>query len=206
VAGVRRFVVDSDADFAALAAVASSTQVAEVFIRLNVADRVQGTFLEAEGKLGQLAGPALATMFRAIADHPGLRVGWLHLHQFNRLADVGLFEESISVLADVVRGLRTEGIEIPSVDIGGGLESLTRLDDAGAPVEEIAMAVSRQLGPLGLERVLTEFGRAVVGDAGIALGRVTAVRRGGRRSWVVVDIPTNILVPVPGGNIYADAL
>jgi diaminopimelate decarboxylase len=198
--GVRRFVVDSDADFAAIAAAAASTQVADVFVRLNVADRVRGTFLEAEGKLGQLAGPRLAAMFRAIADHPGLRIGGLHMHQFNRLTDVGLFEKSIGALADVVRGLRSEGIEIPSVDIGGGLESITRLDSAGAPVEEFAAAVARQLGPLGLERVLTEFGRAVVGDAGVALGRVTAVKRSGTRCWVVVDIPTNTLVPVPGAT------
>lgn len=187
-AGVGRYVADSEADLAELARAAAGTSPL-VFARANVADQLPGTFLEPYGKLGQ-TGDDLHRAFDAV--RTAFPRAGLHLHQFNRLTDPVPYEDALARFARLARGLRVD-----HVDIGGGVESLSRLDAAGAPVEVFAAAAGRHFGT-GFGTVATEFGRAVVGDAGVAVGRVTAVKRTRKATWVVLDVPANTVVPIPG--------
>lgn len=200
-AGVGRYVVDSEADLLCLADAVRTAGAAppDVLVRLNLADEVPESFLQPDGKLGRSGTAAFTTAVDAVRAMPELRFSGIHLHQFNRLTSTASYDLALGRLSARLRDLRRAGIRCAQVDIGGGVESLARLDSAGAPFEGFAEVMGRHLGQSGGTRVhVTEFGRAVVGDAGVAVGRVTAVKRSAERCWVVLDVPTNSLVPIPG--------
>lgn len=196
--GVASYVVDTEADLMALAAEASAGQRSRVLVRANLADRVTDSFLEPDGKLGQCGDAAISAMIAAARAEPALDFSGIHCHQFNRLTSPDRYHSALRQVAHLVTGLIDAGVPCPIVDIGGGVSSLAQLDLAGAPFEGFAEAAGQHLAGVPVEVIRSEFGRAVVGDAGCALGRITAVKRTGRRCWVVLDIPTNTLIPIPG--------
>jgi diaminopimelate decarboxylase len=200
-AGVRRFVVDSEADVRRLAAAADRAQrQVEVLVRANLADAVPGTFLDPGAKLGHTTGQ-LPAFLALVTSTPALRLVGLHVHQFNRLTDLDLFERICRATADLVRFLRAQGLAITELDLGGGLASLTKLAVHGVSVEQFAALAAAHLREMGeLQEVSIESGRAVVGDAAAAVGRVTAVKASGGHTSVIVDVPTNTLVPIPNAT------
>lgn len=197
--GVRRFVVDTREDLAALttaAAVESGT--AEVFVRVNLGAELPGTFLPAAGRHGFAPGAAFEEMVAAVAGDSRLEFAGLHFHQFNRLTDLALYEEGLRRFTDLAAEYQGR-TGLHALDLGGGFECLSRLDRLTAPVETfVAAAAARLTGVPGLRRVTFEFGRAIAGDAAITVGTVLAVKPVGDVCWVVVDVPSNTLIPIPG--------
>jgi diaminopimelate decarboxylase len=96
----------------------------------------------------------------------------------------------------------------PCIDIGGGWTfgkwygtgPNSQLDDAKAPTAEdyarlCSEAIRAEAGRLGLPlpKLRLEPGRALSGPAGVAVGRVGAVKTGAIKKWVNLDLSTNHL-------------
>ena len=96
----------------------------------------------------------------------------------------------------------------PSIDIGGGWTfgkpygtgPNKQMDDAKAPTPDdyarlCAAAIKDEAQKLGLPlpKLRLEPGRALSGPAGVAVGRVGAVKKGEKKTWVNMDLSTNHL-------------
>jgi diaminopimelate decarboxylase len=96
----------------------------------------------------------------------------------------------------------------PCIDIGGGWTfgkwygtgPNSQLDDENAPTAEdyarlCSAAIKEECERLGLPlpKLRLEPGRSLSGPAGVAVGRVGAVKVGSSRKWVNLDISTNHL-------------
>lgn len=96
----------------------------------------------------------------------------------------------------------------PCIDIGGGWTfgkwygtgPNSQLDDASAPTADdyarlCCAAIKEEAARLDLPlpKLRLEPGRALSGPAGVAVGRVGAVKTGATRKWVNLDISTNHL-------------
>lgn len=96
----------------------------------------------------------------------------------------------------------------PCIDIGGGWTfgkwygagPNSQLDDAKAPTAEdyarlCSEAIKAEAARLGLPlpKLRLEPGRALSGPAGVAVGRVGAVKTGASKKWVNLDLSTNHL-------------
>jgi diaminopimelate decarboxylase len=96
----------------------------------------------------------------------------------------------------------------PCIDIGGGWTfgkwygtgPNKQLDDAKAPTAEdyarlCSQAIKAEAARLGLPlpKLRLEPGRALSGPAGVAVGRVGAVKTGATKKWVNLDLSTNHL-------------
>jgi diaminopimelate decarboxylase len=96
----------------------------------------------------------------------------------------------------------------PCIDVGGGWTfgkwygtgPNSQPDDAKAPTAEdyarlCTAAIRDEAGKLGLPlpKLRLEPGRALSGPAGIAVGRVGAVKHGARKTWINLDLSTNHL-------------
>jgi diaminopimelate decarboxylase len=95
----------------------------------------------------------------------------------------------------LVRQLGREGIDIKSVDAGGGLgiDYHGGSFDPAARVLEYAAAIDRALeGFQG--RLLLEPGRFLVGQAGALVARVLQVKRNGNKTFVITDAAMNDLI------------
>ena len=96
----------------------------------------------------------------------------------------------------------------PCIDIGGGWTfgkwygtgPNSQMDDQNAPTAEdyarlCCAAIKDEAAKLGLPlpKLRLEPGRALSGPAGVAVGRVGAIKEGATRKWVNMDLSTNHL-------------
>ena len=103
-----------------------------------------------------------------------------------------MLEASEKVLELVAR-LRSSGLPIRDLDLGGGLGVAYRPDERGACIQNLAERLRPQLEGLGLT-LLLEPGRSIVAEAGILLTRVLLTKRNGEKLFVVVDGAMNDLI------------
>jgi diaminopimelate decarboxylase len=94
-----------------------------------------------------------------------------------------------------VAQLRREGIELKSIDAGGGLgiDYHGGSFDAAAKVAEYAAAIGSGLGEFE-GRLLVEPGRFLVAQAGALVARVLQVKRNGKKTFVITDAAMNDLI------------
>jgi diaminopimelate decarboxylase len=149
-----------------------------------------------EHKFGVPAPDALR-LYRQAAREKWLDVAGLSAHIGSQILDVTPFRDAISLMVDMIRKLRSEGMNIRYLDAGGGLgipyDSHALPDDFGARVAEYAHAITEVSSGLGLH-LLLEPGRSIVGPAGTLLTRVVYSKRNDGKRFLVVDAGMNDLI------------
>lgn len=196
--GIFCFNVESEPELHLISEIAESKgATAAISIRINpdidARTHKKITTGKAENKFGI---PALQAreVYALAAKLPAIRISGVDMHIGSQITDLAPFDEAYMLLADLVRTLRDDGHTIDHVDAGGGLGIPYRLDDPPPPPPaEYGEIIRRRLGNLGA-RILFEPGRAMVGNAGILVTRVTHVKRGAAKAFVIVDAAMNDLI------------
>ena len=124
----------------------------------------------------------------------GLDVRGLHVHVGSQLADTTAHAETIRLLASFATRCRDElGWSPEVVNVGGGFAVRHVPEEPAAPLgalaRTVADAVTRSWNEHGLPHphLALEPGRALVGQAGVALYRVRSVKRLDGVTWAAVD-------------------
>ena len=147
----------------------------------------------AHNKFGISIGDALGAYARA-RELAGLQVTSVAVHIGSQLTSLAPLEAAFGKIGALIRGLRAEGHDLRSADLGGGLG--VAYDPAAppppTPQDYAAMAI-RAAGDWGL-RLIFEPGRIVVGNAGVLLTRVIRVKPGRERPFVILDAAMNDLM------------
>jgi diaminopimelate decarboxylase len=196
--GIFCFNVESEPELHLISEIAESKgATATISIRINpdidARTHKKITTGKAENKFGI---PALQAreVYALAAKLPAIRISGVDMHIGSQITDLAPFDEAYMLLADLVRTLREDGHTIDHVDAGGGLGIPYRLDDPPPPPPaEYGEIIRRRLGNLGA-RILFEPGRAMVGNAGILVTRVTYVKTGAAKAFVIVDAAMNDLI------------
>ena len=131
-------------------------------------------------------------IFRRAHALPGIEVVGVAVHIGSQLTDLSPFQNAFLRVRDLVAMLRSDGIDIRRIDLGGGLGIPYEAETPPAPSDYAAM-VGRTLGDLGCELVL-EPGRLLVGNAGILVSRVIYVKEGNTRRFLIIDAAMNDLI------------
>ena len=202
-AGVRCFNVESESELARLDAVARAMGTrAPVSLRVNP-DVDAGThpYISTglrENKFGIAHDRALAAYRRAAA-LPGLRIEGIDCHIGSQITEIAPFLAALERLLELVDALAAGGIAIRHLDLGGGL-GITYRDEApparGAMLAALFERIDAWAAARGREapEVLFEFGRAMVGEAGVLLTRVEVLKANGDKRFAVVDAAMNDLM------------
>ena len=205
-AGVRCFNVESESELVQLDAVAGSLGLtAPISLRVNP-DVDAGThpYISTglrDNKFGIAHDRALAA-YRQARQLPNLRIEGIDCHIGSQITEVEPFLAALDRILDLTDQLAAEGIVIRHLDLGGGL-GITYRDETpparGAMLAAIferidAWVIKRGLTPAQGPEVLFEFGRAMVGNAGLLLTRVEVLKRNGDRHFAVVDAAMNDLM------------
>lgn len=124
-----------------------------------------------------------------------VELGGLHCHIGSQIFDIEPFRKAAAVMMSFIAEIRDEtGYEIPELNLGGGFGiRYTDSDDphgydefASAVYEEIKNAADRH--GLGIPGIVIEPGRSIVGEAGITLYKVGAVKDiKNVRKYVMID-------------------
>lgn len=196
--GILQFNVESEAELAALSAVAFRLgRRAAVAFRVNpdvdAKTHAKISTGKAENKFGVPWSRARQLYARA-AQLPGIDVVGVDVHIGSQLTELGPFDEAFGRVVDLVRALRADGHAIRRVDLGGGLG--IPYDRAGAPPphpERYAEVVRRAVSGLDCQIIL-EPGRLIAGNAGVLVAKVIYVKEGERRRFVIIDAAMNDLI------------
>jgi len=122
----------------------------------------------------------------------GIQVVGADMHIGSQLTKAPPLGDAVARIAALVKQLRERGIEITTVDVGGGLGIRYR-DETPPSHAEYATVLLPALKELGVT-VLLEPGRSIVGNAGALLTRVLYHKQTDAKTFVVVDAAMNDLV------------
>jgi diaminopimelate decarboxylase len=145
----------------------------------------------ADNKFGIDIGHA-REVFAQARDMPGIRPVSVAVHIGSQLTDLAPLRAAYKAVAELVTALRSDGHEIDSLDLGGGL-GIRYKDETPPALADYAGIVQETTGNLGC-RLFVEPGRMLVGNAGILVTRVIYDKQGQSRRFVIVDAAMNDLV------------
>ncbi len=200
-AGIGRIVLDSFQEIVRVAHIAQSLgkrQRVQIRITVGVEAHTHEFIATAheDQKFGiPLAGGQAAEAVRRALQLDGLELIGIHSHIGSQIFDMSGFEVAAHRVVGLLKDIRDEhGVELPEIDLGGGLGiAYTSADDPREP-HEIAKAlneiVSRECegAKLRTPRISVEPGRAIVGPTAFTLYEVGTIKPlDGLRTYVSVD-------------------
>lgn len=199
--GVGRIVLDSFQEIVRVAHIAAELgrrQPVQIRVTVGVEAHTHEFIATAheDQKFGiALADGQAAEAVRRVLQLDSLELIGIHSHIGSQIFDTSGFEVAAHRVVELLRQVRDEhGVELPEIDLGGGLGiAYTPEDDPSEP-QEIAKAlgaiVTRECEGAGLAvpRLSVEPGRAIAGPTAFTLYEVGTVKPlEGLRTYVSVD-------------------
>jgi diaminopimelate decarboxylase len=143
-------------------------------------------------KFGVPIGEAPA-LFREMAARPGLQPVGAHVHIGSQITTLDPLTRAADAVVTLARDLRSEGVELQHLDMGGGLGISYDGGPVADPAEYVRALVAATRGS-GL-KVAIEPGRVLVGPAGVLLATVVDVKHfPGAKTFIVLDAGMNELM------------
>jgi diaminopimelate decarboxylase len=136
--------------------------------------------------------PEALAVYQKAASMPGIHVQSVSVHIGSQLTHLEPFRQAFARVRSFVEELRTAGIAIEYVDLGGGL-GIPYGKEAPPLPAAYAEIVKTEMKDLGCKLVF-EPGRVLVGNAGILVTRVLYVKRSEDKIFVIVDAAMNDLI------------
>nr|WSZ14586.1 diaminopimelate decarboxylase [Streptomyces canus] len=199
--GVGRIVLDSFQEIVRVAHIAQSLgkrQRVQIRITVGVEAHTHEFIATAheDQKFGiPLAGGQAAEAVRRALKLDGLELIGIHSHIGSQIFDMSGFEVAAHRVVGLLKAVRDEhGVELPEIDLGGGLGIAYTSDDDPSEPHEIAKALTEivtrecEAAKLRTPRISVEPGRAIVGPTAFTLYEVGTIKPlDGLRTYVSVD-------------------
>ena len=196
--GIGQINAESAEEVAQISAVAAAMRVvAPVALRVNV-NVDAGTHAKiSTGQRDTKFGISTdqheaANLYASIDADPHIKPMGLAVHIGSQICDLAPFEMAYAALLDIANGLRASGLDVPCLDLGGGVgadyqhASDTDFNAYGALVTRLFRNSGFALG--------FEPGRAIVANNGALLTEVIYVKQGDNKRFVIVDAAMNDLI------------
>ena len=180
---IGRIVVDGFDELQMLAELAEETgHIPDILLRLTPGVDAHTHEHITTGVIGGKFGFPIFSADEAVAQAmsaPSLNLVGLHFHLGSLISEVQPYQEAIEVVLDFTADMKQRlGFELEELNIGGGFAIQYTLDSTAPPISLYAEAIvsrvinkCRQL-ELPWPVLTVEPGRAIVGQAGVALYRV----------------------------------
>ena len=133
-----------------------------------------------------------ADLYRKMAADPHIRPAGLAVHIGSQILELDPFERAYSALLSFGTALRDEGLEVPVLDLGGGI-GVDYKDGTPTDFTAYGELVSRLFADSGF-RLGFEPGRSIVANNGVLLTRVIYVKDGDNKRFAIVDAAMNDLL------------
>ncbi len=137
------------------------------------------------------------TLYERAAQEKFLQPVGVHVHIGSQILQAKPFLEAAEYLKNVVAEIRRKGLEISTLDLGGGI-GIDYEDDfskpqSNYPLKEILPQYLQALKDLNVT-LAVELGRSIIGDAGILVSRVLYRKQTPLKRFLIVDAAMNNLI------------
>lgn len=207
--GIYCFNVESAAELERLNDVAAAHGVmAPVSLRVNPDVDAQthpyiSTGLKAN-KFGIAMGDARHVARRA-AELPHIQLQGLDCHIGSQILTLEPFLDAADIMLELIATLRTEGIVITHLDMGGGM-GIPYQKESAPDVSAYLQALIQRAAQFDNLTLLLEPGRAIVGNAGALLTTVEYLKSGEDKNFLLVDAGMNDLMRPALYQAYHDII
>lgn len=196
--GIGQINAESADEIDAISAVAATMGVvAPVALRVNV-DVDPGTHAKiSTGQRDTKFGISTyqneaGDLYQRLASDPHIQPAGLAVHIGSQIRDLDPFERAYQALLSLADGLRNNGLDVPNLDLGGGIgvdyeaAGPTDFTGYGALITKLFKGRGYSLG--------FEPGRAITANNGVLLTRVIYLKNGDAKRFVIVDAAMNDLL------------
>lgn len=121
-----------------------------------------------------------------------LQIVGIDCHIGSQLTEIAPFVEALDKLIELVEELKSHGIELQHIDLGGGL-GVQYIDEEVVPTAELMQAILPKIKATGLKLIL-EPGRSIVANAGVLLTSVDVLKPNEHKNFAVVNSAMNDLI------------
>lgn len=144
-----------------------------------------------ENKFG-IPSDSVFETYQYAASLSHLDVVGIDCHIGSQLTETQPFVDALDRVISMIDQLKTFGIHLKHIDIGGGL-GVTYKDETPPSVAEYANAMKPALEKLGL-KVFMEPGRSISANAGVLVTQVDLLKPTNHRNFAIVDAAMNDLI------------
>jgi diaminopimelate decarboxylase len=132
-------------------------------------------------------------VFERYRNLENLRIAGVHIHIGSPVYTVQPYVDAVRKVTELIERLTSRGQRIEWFDLGGGFGANYAGPEPQPSIDEHARALLPMLSGKAY-RVAVEPGRYISGNSGILLTRVLYRKRGGTKSFVIVDAGMNDLL------------
>ncbi len=202
-AGILSINLESESEAEALQAIAQQMgKRARVALRINPDIDPQTHPYIATGLHGTKFGVepnAARELLPRLLNNPHLSLEGIACHLGSQLLSPEPFRDAMVIVARFAKECAEAGAELRFLDAGGGWPILYGHENRQtAPCDTVGQAIRHGIRLAGAEdlglRLVVEPGRAIVGDAGVLLTRVTFVKHQGEKRFAIVDAAMTDLI------------
>lgn len=137
-----------------------------------------------ESKFG-ISAELIEKLYQKALSDPYLEPKGISMHIGSQLTTLEPFASAFEVLAEFVTRLKDKGLDIETLDIGGGV-GLPYSDESLFALPDYISLIRKTISPLKA-RLILEPGRSLTGDSGILLSRVLYSKKAGAKNYLIVD-------------------
>jgi diaminopimelate decarboxylase len=212
-AGIRCLNVESTAELDMIAQVAAELGVqAPVSLRVNPdIDPKTHPYISTGLKENKFGIPMqhAVNAYRHAQSLPSIRICGIDCHIGSQITTLQPFLDSLEKVLLLAQELSQHGIELDHLDLGGGLGIAYDQETPPSPgtlMNALLSRVAAWAADTGRKppQVFFEFGRAIVGNAGILLSRVEILKPGEDKNFAVIDAAMNDLMRPTLYNAWHD--
>ncbi len=195
--GIFCFNVESAAELVRLNDVAASlNKVAPVSLRINPDVDAQTHPYISTGLKTNKFGIAMSDA-KAVAQHAQtlthIDLRGLDCHIGSQIMSPGPFLDAADLMLNLITELRSEGMNIHHLDMGGGF-GIAYQHEETMNVSEYQLELQKRAEKVGGLTLILEPGRAIVGDAGVLVTTVEYNKPGYDKNFLLVDAGMNDLL------------
>lgn len=130
--------------------------------------------------------------YRRAASMANINVVGIDCHIGSQLTEIQPFLDALDRVLALANTLKSEGIHLHHLDLGGGLGIRYKDEQPTEPAQYI-QAILKRLDGIDYE-ILLEPGRAIVGNAGILVTQVEYLKPTDSKNFAIVDAAMNDLI------------
>ena len=191
--GIHCFNIESEAELARIDQVAAQMgKIAPISFRINPnVDAGTHPYISTglkENKFGIAIDEALR-IYQHAASLDNVKITGMDCHIGSQLTEIAPFMDAMDKLLVLIDELKTQGISIEHLDLGGGL-GVCYTDEVPPTAGEYIAAVLEKIGERPLKLIFAP-GRSIVANAGVLLTEVEYLKHNESKNFAIVDAAMN---------------